>query len=141
MFSNEYSAEGNNLYFDLDIDIIGNIDFLVNDIEINKLCVVDTLWKDGNFVVDGLNTRRGSSFYCYGNTSVMGWKDNSQTHLLENIIKNPFITTEHFGDDTYLNQNGNIKYFSRLICNVNSSRYMKSMIDKRIVTHYKTPPI
>lgn len=137
LFSKDISGKSVNLYFDLDIEIVGNIDFLVQDVDIHKLAVVDTLWKDGNFVEEGLKQKRGSSFFCYGNTSVMGWTGESHDFLFERLLEDPFITVEHFGDDTYINGNGNIKYFQPLICDLNSSRYMKSIKDKRIIIHIK----
>lgn len=137
LFSKDISGSNINLYFDLDIDIVGSIDFLIEDLEADKLSVVDTLWKDGSFVEDGLKTKRGSSFFCYGNSSVMGWIGNSHNFLFEQLIDNPFIMVEHYGDDTYINKDGNIKYFRPLICDISSSRYMKRIVDKRIIIHIK----
>lgn len=137
LFAENISGRDINLYFDLDIDIVGNIDFLVEDVDLYKLCVVDTLWKDGNFIELGLKQKRGSAFYCYGNTSVMGWTGTSHDFLFKKLLEDPFIMVDHYGDDTYINGSGNIKYFRPLICDVSSSRYMKSMKDKRIIIHIK----
>lgn len=141
MFDGSISGAGVNLYFDLDVDIVGSIDFLLDDLEKNKLCVVDTLWKDNNFVEESLlSCKNGKAFYHYGNTSVMGWFASDHQYLLDNLIDDPFITIEHYGDDSYVNTTAKTKYFRPLICNVFSQRYSKSMVDKRIWIHFKDPP-
>lgn len=133
----ELSEKGTNLYFDLDVKILGNIDFLVHDVENDKICVVDTLWKDGNYMELAKQQKNSEAFYCYGNTSVMGWRDQTQKYLFQRLLEDPFITIRHFGDDTFINSHANKKYFSPMICDVTSSRYMKSMYDKRILIHVK----
>lgn len=141
MFDASVSKSGANIYFDLDVNIVGNVDFLFHDLEKNKLCVVDTLWKDGTFVEESINSRKyGKAFYHYGNTSVMGWLDNDHQHLFDTLVNNPFLTIDHFGDDSYINTTASIKYFKPLICNVLSDRYTKSMVDKRMWIHFKDPP-
>lgn len=140
MFDSAISKDGVNLYFDLDVKIIGNIDFMVNDVEGDTVCVVDTLWKDGNFLELASQQKFADAFYCYGNTSVMGWRDQSQEYLFQCLMDDPFITVRNFGDDTFINKTARVKYFSPFICDIHSSRYMKSMSDKRILIHVKDPP-
>lgn len=141
MFDSPISRSGANIYFDLDVNITGNIDFLFHNIEKNKLCVVDTLWKDGNFVEDAIKSKKnGRGFYHYGNTSVMGWMDNDHQYLFDGLVEDPFLTIEHFSDDSYINTTASIKYFEPLICNVFSGRYSESMVDKRMWIHFKDPP-
>jgi hypothetical protein len=42
----------------------------------------------------------------------MGWKNNSHQYLLGMFMSDIFKhTAEHYGDDTFINRNGNIKYF------------------------------
>lgn len=140
MFDSSISKDGINLYFDLDVKITGNIDFMVGDVEEDKICVVDTLWKDGNFLELAKQQKFADAFYCYGNTSAMGWKDQTQEYLFHNLLNDPFITISNFGDDTYINKTARVKYFSPLICDITSSRYMKSMKDKRVLIHFKDLP-
>jgi hypothetical protein len=115
IFKDNISKEGINLYFDLDIDISNNIDELINQIEKEKLCLVDTPWKNTH---DYFNhaLRNSSAFIEYGNTSVMGWISKSQTYLFKYFHNDIFKhTSEHFGDDTFINRNANKKYFSNIV--------------------------
>jgi len=141
MFDKTISGVGVNLYFDLDVDIVGNIDFLLDDLEKNKLCVIDTLWKGNNYVEESINSRKnGKAFYHYGNTSVMGWFADDHQYLLDNLINNPFITIEHYGDDSYVNTTAKTKYFKPLICTKCCPKYSKIMIDSKIWIHFRDPP-
>ena len=135
IFDSNISGNGKNLYFDLDINITGNLDFLLEDLDDDNIYVVDTLWKDGKQYA-----KKNDGFFHYGNTSVIGWIGKKHTNVFKSLIDNPFITIEHFGDDSYINKQDNIKYFKPLICHIDSKRYMLSMKDKRIIIHFKDPP-
>lgn len=125
LFKEDISKEGMNLYFDLDIKFTENIDFLIADIQQEKLCVVDTPWKKpyfdkgGKFLkkhVEKYNHKNYDAFYCYGNTSVMGWIGKSQKYIYEDFNQNMFeILKNNFGDDTYINNFAKIKYFKDAI--------------------------
>lgn len=114
-----------NIYFDLDIKFTENIDFLVADIQQENLCVVDTPWKnpyfdkEGKFLkkhVEKYNHKNHDAFYCYGNTSVMGWIGKSQKYIYEDFDQNMFeILKNNFGDDTYINNFAKTKYFKDAI--------------------------
>jgi hypothetical protein len=131
LFKEDISKDGINLYFDLDIKFKSNIDFLISDIQSDKLCVVDTPWKKDYFDENGIaikkklenfNHKNYKAFYCYGNSSVMGWIGQSQKHIYENFDENLFeILKENFGDDTYINNFADKKYFKE-----NSIGYDKS---------------
>ena len=115
IFKDDISKEKINLYFDLDIDILDNFDELLDQIEPNKLCLVDTPWKNTHeYFTHAL--KNSAAFIEYGNTSVMGWIGKSQNNLFEYFYSDIFKhTSEHFGDDTFINRNANKKYFSNII--------------------------
>ena len=116
IFKDDISKERINLYFDLDIDILKNIDCLIDDIEKEKLCVVDTFWKNSQSYFENVELKNLKSFVEYGNTSVMGWIGKSQNYLFEYFYNDIFKhTIEHFGDDTFINRNANKKYFKPVI--------------------------
>ena len=117
IFHNNYSSDDINLYFDLDIKIQENIDCLIDDIEKDILCVVDTPWKDDwYFNQTSTKIKDVSAFLCYGNTSVMGWIGKSQHYIYDNFDKNMFeILKDNFGDDTYINRFAKVKYFKKII--------------------------
>jgi hypothetical protein len=140
MFDSSISGAGVNLYFDLDVKIIGNIDFLVEETVNDCLYVVDTIWKDEDFMLARHSRKFGDAFYCYGNSSVLGWLSNSQHYLLEKLMNDLFITIKHYGDDTYLNKTAKIKYFDQKICDYYSKDSMYTMKDKRVLIHIKDPP-
>lgn len=140
MFDPSVSGTETNIYFDLDVKIIGNIDFLIDNLTDDQLCVVDTVWKDNNFLKARHSRKFGDAFYCYGNSSVLGWIGHSQKHLIETLMNDPFITLQHYGDDTYINKTAKIKYFDRLICDYYSKEAMYEMKDKRVLIHVKDPP-
>lgn len=140
MFDSLISGPGINLYFDLDVRIVGNIDFLVDDVTDDSLFVVDTVWKDEAYLKAKYFKKFGDAFYCYGNSSVLGWFGYSQEFLIEKLLADPFITMEHYGDDTYLNRYAKTKYFQQKICDSQSTS-MFSMTDKRVLIHTKDLPI
>ena len=140
MFDSNISGSDVNLYFDLDVKIIGNIDFLVEATNDDSLYVVDTIWKDGDYLLAKNSRKFGDAFYCYGNSSVLGWIGRTQHYLLEKLMEDPFITIEHYGDDTYLNKTAKIKYFNQKICDYHSKEAMYLMRDKRVLIHVKDPP-
>lgn len=140
VFDTNISGPGINLYFDLDVKITGNIDFLIEDLEDDTLFVVDTIWKDVDYLLTQRSTKFGDAFYCYGNSSVLGWVGHSQHHLFEKLMNDPFITIKHYGDDTYLNSTAKIKYFDQKICDYHSKESMYLMKDKRVLIHFKDPP-
>ncbi len=140
MLSNEISGPSFNLYFDLDVSIVGNIDFLLDDLTTEHLCVVDSVWKDEGYKNPKQFGKFGSAFYCYGNSSVLGWIGNSQHFLFDKLMDDIMITVEHYGDDTYLNKYANTKFFQQKICDYLSPESMYSMKDKRVLIHFKDPP-
>lgn len=118
-----------NLYFDLDINIVGKIDFLLDDIEYGSATLVDTLWKPRDM------TGRDPRFFCYGNSSVMGWIGKSHSYLTKMLLDDVFKhTAEHYGDDTFINMYGNIKYFSHKIDS--ASMTQRRVSDLRVLIHY-----
>ena len=122
------------LYFDLDVDIKKNIDFLLEDIENGKICVVDTPWKDKAYFEQTSSRVNTEAFLCYGNTSVMGWRGN-HTYLVSLLFENIFKhVLENYGDDTFINRNGKIKYFRREIDSAVGELYFK---DPAILIHYQ----
>lgn len=131
IFNKKISGIGKNLYFDLDVNIKSNIDFLVDNIQDDSLYVVDTPWKPEYFK----KSRDGK--FCYGNSSVMGWKGSSQDYLFDMLINNVFEhTIKHVGDDTFLNYNGKIKYFDRFI--TSASKQRKYVDLEKIVIHFNS---
>ena len=147
IFDKSISGNDKNLYFDLDILVKGNLDFLVDDIEDDYLHVVNTLWKDEKYFKLIKKSKYGKSdffnraFYCYGNSSVMGWKGNQHQHLVDLLLSdlNKHVI-EHFGDDTFINLYGKIKYFQPKILWANKMDYDK-ITDRRIIITYKQWPI
>jgi hypothetical protein len=140
MFDSKVSGPDVNIYFDLDVKITGNIDFLAN-IEDDSLYVVDSVWKSGDYLNAKNYKKFGDAFYCYGNSSVLGWRGATQQYLLDKVLDDIFITIKHFGDDTYLNNTAKIKYFDQKICDYYSADVMFEMKDKRVLIHFKDPPI
>ena len=123
IFYEDYSHEGINLYFDLDITINKNINCLIDDIEEGKLTVVDTPWKDDWYFSqkdsDGYQMKR---YLEYGNSSVMGWYSRTQKHLTDIFFSDIFKhTAEHYGDDTFINRQADKKYFKTIIGPVEDS--------------------
>ena len=130
IFDNSISGQGQNLYFDLDTKIVGNVDFLLDEIEHNKLAVVDTPWKPKD-IID-----KDPKFYCYGNSSVMGWFGDEHDYLSSLLLSDIFKhTAEHYGDDTFINHYGKIKYFSNKIQHAEKERMYTR--DPRILINYK----
>lgn len=116
IFKDGVSGESINLYFDLDVSIVRMIDSLIDDIEHDKLCVVDTVWKDREWN-DEIIMDRKDAFISYGNSSVMGWIGRSHDFLTQMLLEDVYKhTSEHYGDDTFIQKYGRIKYFKRAIC-------------------------
>lgn len=135
IFDKTISGNNQNLYFDLDIDISDNIDFLIDDLDNNKLAVVDTIWKQQKYFDQLKKFKRASSFISYGNSSVMGWIGNSHQFLVDMLLEDlNKHTIEHFGDDTFINKYGNIKYFSQFIGWAGNLKYVD---EKKILIGYK----
>ena len=135
IFSKDISSKGINLYFDLDILFTDNIDFLVKDPK-NDLYVVDTVWKNAKF----FELNKGlDAFTSYGNSSVMLWKGDKFDYLCEMLLLDPFKhTTDHFGDDTFINMWGDCEYLPRRIIPhnfQNSSTHL--VVDPCIFINYK----
>ena len=115
IFHSDYSSDDINLYFDLDLKINSNIDTLVDDIEKDLLCVVDTPWKDDKFF-ERARYRNTLSLVHYGNSSVMGWIGKSQHYIYKNFEENIFeILKSHYGDDGYINGFARVKYFKDIM--------------------------
>lgn len=140
LFNREFSGEGINLYFDLDVLIHGNIDFLVEDVKQGILKVVDTVWKNDRWwgLVDKLPQKNKERFFCNGNTSVMGWVGDSHHYLFELLMSDVFKhTAEHYGDDTFINKYGKVSYFPKKIMTTAAQREVR-LEDQRILIHYQT---
>jgi len=117
----KYSEYG--LYFDLDVDIRKKVDFLLDDIEDGSISVVDTPWKDSKYFSQKETMLKPEAYLMYGNTSVMGWKGD-HTYLVDMLLGDVFKhTTDHFGDDTFINTHGRVKYFR--------AKYIDSDVGKR----------
>ena len=125
-----YSEEG--MYFDLDVDIKGSIDFLFDELEERMICTIDTPWKDARFFSQpGHNNE---VFLHYGNTSVMGWLGDHRhliTRLLDDVFKH---TIRFYGDDGFIHEYGSIKHFSRKIDSYQASNFKSE--DCRISIHH-----
>lgn len=114
IFDKKYSGDVN-LYFDLDVTINDNINPLVDQLDNEHIFVVDTPWKDSDYFAQkykGLRAYKiADALFHYGNTSVMGWKGDHQ-YLVDKLLDDVFThTSKHFGDDTYINKHGKVKYF------------------------------
>lgn len=114
MFDKQHSGN-TNLYFDLDVDICSSIDCLVEQIDHEHITVVDTPWKDSSYFAQKYKGVRAykiaDALFYYGNTSVMGWRGDKQ-HLVDLLLSDIFThTSQHYGDDTFINKNAKIKYF------------------------------
>ena len=117
VFKDGISGPGKNIFFDLDVSIMRSID-LIDDIIDDKLCVVDTFWKDKRWFEESMKSTkdRVEAFIGegYGNTSVMGWVGNSHNFLVDMLLDNIYKhTCEHYGDDTFINKYAKVKYFRR----------------------------
>lgn len=104
-----------NLYFDLDVIINEDISSLVDQLDDQHITVVNTPWKnDRYFAQRYLGTRAykiADALFHYGNTSVMGWKNDKQ-YLVDALFNDFFHhTSKNFGDDTFINKNGKVNYF------------------------------
>jgi hypothetical protein len=112
IFDPQYGENGIKLYFDLDVDIKGDITHLIDQLQHDKLLVVNTPWKNNKYFKQKASHGREAAFLEYGNSSVMGWCNDSHKFLLDMFNDDIFKhTSEHFGDDTFINRNGNIGYF------------------------------
>ena len=122
------------LYFDLDVDIRMKLDFLFDDIVDDYISVVDTPWKDEAYFAQNSTRAAIEAFLCYGNTSVMGWRGD-HTYLVDMLLDDVFKhTSQNYGDDTFINRNGRVKYFSRRIDSVIGDPYFE---DPAILIHYQ----
>lgn len=142
LFNREVCSPGINLYFDLDTLISKNIDFLVEDVQQGVLKVVDTVWKDDRWwkAVEKLDHKHKERFFCNGNSSVMGWVGGSHHYLYEMLMKDIFKhTTEHYGDDTFINKYGRVMYFRKKIMTTAARNHVR-LEDERILIHYRTIP-
>ena len=140
VFDGKISGRGINLYFDLDVKIHGSIDFLVEDVEDGVLKVVDTVWKNEKWwkLVEQSTVRNKDKFFGYGNTSVMGWIGDSHDYLLKMLLDEVFKhTSEHYGDDTFINKYGRVAYFKPKIMTTAALNEVR-LSDQRILIHYQT---
>lgn len=140
IFDTNISGNGVNFYLDLDTKILGDIGCLIECIDQDYLYVVDTIWKDQKYFDQRYKfpewNKRADSFFTYGNSSIMGWRADSHSYLTKLLLDDVFKhTIEHYGDDTFINKYGNIKYFPPVI----SRQYGEIQIkDPLIWIHYKT---
>jgi len=143
LFNKDVCSPGINLYFDLDILIKKNVDFLVETVQKDVLKIVDTVWKNDKWwsSVEKLDYKNKEKFFCNGNSSVMGWVGDSHHYLYEMLIEDIFKHThEHYGDDTFINKYGNVQYFPKKIMTTASRKHIR-LEDERILIHYHTIPI
>lgn len=121
-----------NLYFDLDVSIVRRLEPLLEDIDDEHLCVVDTLWKNQKWSDDIVMDRK-EAFVTLGNSSVMGWKGESHAFLTELLLNNVYeYTFTNFGDDTFIQRNAKVKYFKRAICKVSKT---PKIVNPAVWTH------
>lgn len=124
-----------NLYFDLDTMIYKNIDLLVEQIDDKHITVVDTPWKNEQYFAQKYKGVRAykiaDALFHYGNTSVMGWKGSKQ-FLVDMLFEDMFThVSQHYGDDTFINKYGNVRYFDADI-----QRYYLGMPSPLIAINY-----
>lgn len=140
IFDQSISGPNYNLYFDLDTKILNNLDFLLQHIEEDSVSVIDTIWKDQKYFNNKyffpIWYKRADAFFAYGNSSVMGWIGNKHQYLVDLLFDDLFKhTTEHYGDDTFINKYGKIKYFPPVI----SREFGDIQIENPVLyIHYKT---
>ena len=80
MFSNEFPLQGNTLFFDLDVDIVGDLDKFISYIDWGVLSVVGAWHKMGNEVYS-----RPQNYDVDMHSSVMTWNsDNPYVHRIWN---------------------------------------------------------
>ena len=142
LFSREVSGPGINLYFDLDTLIKGSVNFLADEVKQGFLKVVDTVWKNDEWwrLVDKLDHKNKEGFFCNGNSSVMGWVGDSHHYLFEMLMSDIFKhTSEHYGDDTFINKYGRVAYFPKKIMTTAAQKRVR-LEDERILIHYRTIP-
>ena len=90
LFNSANAVQGNNLYFDLDIIIINNIDDFWN-------------WQPNEFRICQDFNRAFSKNTSYSNSSVMAWQDNSLDWLYRKFTQNMQHTVhKHRGDQDFI---------------------------------------
>lgn len=127
-----------NIYFDLDVKIYKNIDPLIEQIDDEHIALVDTPWKNSDYFAQKYKGVRAykiaDALFHYGNSSVMGWKNNHQ-YLVDMLFDDFFThTSQHYGDDTFINKYGKVKYFDADI-----RRYYRGMPEPMIAINYSLP--
>jgi len=140
LFNRNICGAGINLYFDLDVLIRKNIDFLVEDVRQGVLKVVDTVWKNDEWwrLVEKLDYKNKERFFCNGNSSVMSWVGDSHHYLYEMLMNDVFKhTSEHYGDDTFINKYGRVMYLPKKIMTTAAQKSVR-LEDERILIHYHT---
>lgn len=141
-FNKQICSKDVNVYMDLDVLILKNINFVVDEVEKGQLKIVDTVWKNKRWwsLVDNLDVKNKSSFFCDGNSSIMGWVGDSHHFLYEKLFDDIFKhTSEHFGDDTFISQYANAKRYSAKIMTTTAKRRVR-LADERILIHHRTIP-
>ena len=124
------------LYFDLDVDIKGSIDFLIDELEKDKICTIDTPWKDEKFFSQPGPEKELEPYIHYGNTSVMGWIGDHR-YLVHRLLDDVFEhTSKFYGDDGFIHKYGKIKHFSNKIDTEMDSRTRYKSADCRILIHH-----
>ena len=134
IFNPAFSKNDTCLYFDLDTKITSDITHIVDELDDDHLFVVDTPWKDDQYFKQVGKYGRESAFLEYGNTSVMGWKNHSHKYLLTKFGSDIYKhTSEHFGDDTFINRNGDIKYFKSVSIDYDNADILINYAPKQVV--------
>ena len=93
IFNQAHGIAGNNLYLDLDVVIINNIDSFWN-------------YSPEEFRICHDFNRAFSKKIMFSNSSIMGWRDNAMHHLYKKFIENMQYTVHKFrGDQDYIHDN------------------------------------
>ena len=135
IFDPQFSKNNTSLYFDLDTKITTDITYMIDELDDDHLFVVDTPWKDQEYFNQTSSRVNTKAFLEYGNTSVMGWKNKSHGYLLGILMSDIFKhTAEHYGDDTFINRSGNIKYFKSVSIDYSNADILINHTTKNIET-------
>ena len=130
VFKKNISKEGINLYFDLDVFITDNIDFIIKD-PMDDLYVVDTVWKNLRFFE---KNKGRENFSGNGNSSVMLWKGKTFDYLPKKLLSDLYThTIKHYGDDTFINMWGSCKYLPRKIIPHNFNNSSTHLIKNPVI--------
>ena len=93
------------IYFDLDVHIQNNIDYLVR----NQLTVIQCVWKpfwEDNTQIGYMNTQK--------NSSIMSWRGEQNKVIFDKFMEDPdYFMVRYPGTDRYLDHEWFVKTFPR----------------------------